>query len=74
MNLEMFEESVKVLFECIKTFASDPDEYGVDFKKGKKYYGEKEDSEYWYMDSTENGTCVLVSNEELKEYFICVES
>ena len=59
----------KYLFKCLKTFASEPEEYGIDFYEGKQYYGEKEDEEYYYLESSENGTCVLVSNEELKEYF-----
>lgn len=65
----MFETKGKELFLCIKEFASEPEEYGIDFYAGKQYYGEREDEEYYYLDSTENGTCVLVSNEELEKYF-----
>jgi len=66
----MFETKGKELFKCIKTYSSEPNEYGKDFIKGKTYTGEKEDNEYYYLDSTENGTCVLISNNELKEYFV----
>jgi hypothetical protein len=66
----MIETEGKQKFKCIKTFSSEPEVYGIDFYKGKEYTGEREDNEYYYLDSTENGTCVLVSNEELKEYFI----
>ena len=69
MYRELFKTENKEWYKCIKTFASDPDIYGIDFKEGKIYTGEKEDEEYYYLDSTENGTCVLVSNEELEEYF-----
>lgn len=65
----MFDIIGKTLFRCKKDFASDTEVYGTDFYEGKQYTGEKEDGEYWYLDSTENGTCVLVSNGELKEYF-----
>jgi hypothetical protein len=65
----VFDNYGKTLFKCVKTFASDPQEYGTDFYEDREYYGSKEDNEYWYLSSTENGTDVLVSNEELKEYF-----
>ena len=60
---------MKEYFKCLKTFASEPSIYGIDFYEGRIYTGEKEDEEYYYFDSTENGTCVLVSNDELVEYF-----
>ena len=59
----------KKLFRCIKEYASEPDVYGIDFIKNKLYFGEKEDNEYYYVDSTENGTCVLISNKELSKHF-----
>ena len=66
----MCDNTNKTLFKCIKTFAADPEDYGIDFVANKLYYGEREDDESFYLDSTENGTCVLVSNDEIKEYFI----
>jgi hypothetical protein len=65
----MFEKSGKESFRCLKDFASDPEEYGIDFIKNNIYYGQKEDNEYYYLDSTENGTCVLISNRELYDNF-----
>lgn len=59
----------KQLFKCIKTYASEPKLYGTDFYRGKIYTGEKEDNEYYYINSTENGTDVLISNKELTEFF-----
>lgn len=59
----------KKLFKCIKTYASDETVHGIDFKKGKSYYAEVEDKECWRFDSAEDGSSVLVSNEELEEYF-----
>jgi hypothetical protein len=59
----------KTLFKCLTTYASEPEVYGIDFYESKTYYGQRVDNEYWYLDSTENGTDVLVSNEELEEYF-----
>jgi len=59
----------KILFKCVETFASEPEEYGIDFVAGKRYYGELEDDEGYYINSTENGTDVFVTNEEVKEYF-----
>ena len=69
----MFNPQDKTLYKCKKTYASEPKEYGTDFYAGKTYYGEREDDEYYYLDSTENGTCVLISNEELEEYFEVVQ-
>lgn len=56
-------------FKCIKTYVSEPETYGIDFYEGKTYTGEREDEEFFYLDSSENGTCVLVNEEELKEFF-----
>lgn len=69
-----FDIQGKTKFKCKKTFSSEPEVYGIDFIEGKEYYGEKEDEEYYYLDSTENGTCVLVSNSELEEYFEPIKS
>jgi len=60
---------MKYKYKCIKTFASDPAEYGIDFYEGKEYVGEFEDDETHYLYSTENGTDVLITNEELYEHF-----
>lgn len=69
MERHFTEPERKILYLCTKTFASEPEEYGTDFYAGKLYYGEREDEEYLYLDSTENGMCVLVSNEELEKHF-----
>lgn len=66
----MFETEGKTIYKCKKNFASEPKQYGVDFIEGKTYTGEREDEEGYYLDSTENGTCVWVTNEELEEHFI----
>ena len=64
-----FDREGKKHFKCKKSFASEPEVYGIDFIEGKTYTGEREDDECYYLDSDENGTCVLVSNEEIYEYF-----
>lgn len=69
-SFKYIDNSGKKLYKCIKTYASEIDVYGIDFIKGKKYYGKREDKEGFYFDSTENGMCVWITNEELKEYFI----
>lgn len=59
----------EIKFLCLHTFAADKKEYGIDFYKGKMYSGRVEDKEHWYVNSTENGTSVLMSNEEMEKYF-----
>jgi hypothetical protein len=65
-----FETTGKTRYTCIKTYASEPEQYGIDFYEGREYKGKMEDNEGYYLDSTENGTCVWITNEELEEYFV----
>ena len=47
------------MYLCLKTYDG---EYGVDFWSGKVYHYKD-----GYMDSTENGTSVMIDENELKE-------
>lgn len=58
-----------MVFKCIKQYAAEPEIYGIDFKVGKKYIG-KIDTDGYYIESTENGTSVLLTKSELEEYFV----
>ncbi len=69
INKYGFETEGKTTYQCIKTYASEPEEYGTDFYEGKTYTGEREDEEGYYVDSSENGTSVWLTNEEMTEYF-----
>ena len=54
-------------FLCVKTFAADEEQYGVDFVPGNVYVC---DIESGYMESTENGTSVWLTNDDLNECFV----
>lgn len=45
---------------CTKTY--EDDDYGIDFLNGKIYYYKD-----GYMHSTENGTSVMIEEDELRE-------
>lgn len=59
----------KIAFKCIKTFAAEKEVYGIDFYKDKTYYGIPDGIGGYYMDSTENGTSVEMSVEEIDKHF-----
>ena len=50
---------------CIVTYANDEEEYGKDFYSGQTY--EYKDG---YMHSTENGTDVMMDEEELNKFWV----
>jgi len=53
---------------CIKEYAGDIEQYGIDFLVGKKYQIVSTENEYIYV-NTENGSDVMLSKEELKDIF-----
>lgn len=52
---------------CLKTYEND-EYYGVDFYSGKVY-----EYKNGYMHSTENGTDVMITENELKQYWRIME-
>lgn len=65
-------QQLKEKFKCIKNYEGDFSEYGIDFLEGNEYFGMicENDNECYYIHSTENGTDVVLTIEELEEYFI----
>lgn len=53
---------------CIKEYAGDIEQYGIDFLVGKKYQIVGTENEYTYV-NTENGSDAMLSKEELREIF-----
>ena len=54
-------------YMCLKTYEDD-ESYGVDFYLGKVY-----EYKNGYMHSTENGTDVMISDNELIQYWQKIE-
>lgn len=54
------------MYLCLKTYDS---EYGVDFWSGRVYHYKD-----GYMHSTENGTSVMIEEDELKENWKLIKS
>lgn len=53
-------------YRCLETYTDD--DYGLDFLRGKVYEYRDE-----YMHSTENGTDVMIDEEELSQFWEKVE-
>lgn len=57
-------------FKCIKAYSGDKEIYGVDFLEGRTYQGKQDGADFYRLESTENGTSVLLSTQEVEEYFV----
>lgn len=62
-------------YKCVKTFFPNFEEYGVDCEEGKVY--EVNDNNCtilpYNINDTENGSTVMISEQELQQYFVKLE-
>ena len=58
----------KIKVTCIKEYAGDVDQYGIDFIVGNTYGIVNQDENYTYVES-ESGSDVMLTNEEMQETF-----
>jgi len=54
---------------CIKQFAGDPEQYGIDFIEGNIYYIQHMENGRYYVES-ESGSDVMLTQEEMGRTFI----